>query len=389
MALVQAYAADCTEGVDRVTLLGRIHACMYLGIAVGPAAGQLFVRTVGKGDMLSVFYAAMLCHAGFIAFVMFAIEESLPSSYRAKRKSYIPTADASPTLGPSTIRSRLMGLNIFPSLNILRPPLETSSLVARRNLPLLACIDGIAFGIQLGLASLLILYSEHKFDWKTPEASLFVSITNATRAIILTWIVPIIPRLTGGRSPTATTDTHLEIRDTSTPVLRITITTIRAALLIDLMSLTGVGMTGSTVLFTLLGVAASAGALVSPLAQSLMTTYVEVDRIGELLGTVSLFHALARSLIPAFMQFVYGMTVADYPGAVFCVPVLLFGDHFRDVHATSELAMHCGIRLLDASRRTRKRNFGVPSQPFLSPSTAASRGRTCALSILWSGSLLA
>ena len=325
MALVQAYAADCTDGADRVNLLGRIHACMYLGVAVGPAAGQLFVRLVGKGDMLSVFYAAMVCHSGFIAFVMFGIKESLPSSCRVKQKTFTPPADANHNVGPSAIRTRLMGLNIFPSLDILRPPLETSSLIARRNLPLLACIDGAAFGIQLGLASLLILYSEHKFDWKTPEASLFVSINNATRAIILTWIVPIISRLTVGRSPAATTDTHLEMRQSSDPVLRITITTIRAALLIDLMSLTGVGMTGSTVLFTLLGVAASAGALVAPLAQSLMTTYVEVDRIGELLGTVSLFHALARSLIPAFMQFIYGMTVANYPGAVFCVPVLLFG----------------------------------------------------------------
>lgn len=74
MVIIQTYAADCTEGEARVSMFGQLHACMYLGVALGPAAGGLFVRMVGSGNMLSVFYAASLCHAAFIDFVLFGIK---------------------------------------------------------------------------------------------------------------------------------------------------------------------------------------------------------------------------------------------------------------------------------------------------------------------------
>ena len=329
MAIIQTYAADCTEGEARVSIFGRLHACMYLGLALGPAAGGFFVRMVGSGDMLSVFYAASLCHAGFIGFVLFGIKESLPSSARSNTKVSTLVADTDTRTTLSRVRTCLSACNILRPLGILRPPPETSSRSARKNLPRLACIDGFAFGSQLGLVSVLILYSEYRLGWKTMEATLFVSITNATRAVVLTVVLPMVSQLANGRilgMSGAAADP--EARDTAATALRFSIVTLRVAVLFDLISHLGFAMADGPILFTLSGIIAAAGAPVSPTIQSLMVTYVEADKIGELLGTVALFHGLARSLVPAFIQFIYGVTVGSAPGTIFWILAFLFGGTF-------------------------------------------------------------
>ena len=315
MAIIQAYAVDCTEGEARVSFFSRLHACMYIGQAVGPAAGGLLVRVVGHGDMLSVFYAATVCHASFILFVLFGVKETSPRAAHSKVKDGVsPGLVVSPARG-SKIRACLRIFNVFRPLAILRPKREASR-IARRNLPLLACIDGISFGIQLGLASVLILYSEARLGWKTAEASFFVSLTNATRAAVLTAVMPLLLRLANrsasGRGKASVTTVKFSIR------------TIQVAILLEAVSHLGFAMAETTMLFTLSGVLAAAGAPISPTIQSLMTTYVDAEKVGELLGAVSLLHALARCLIPAIIQFIYSMTIRGAPGTVFWVLSGLF-----------------------------------------------------------------
>jgi MFS family permease len=319
MAIIQAYAVDCTEGEARVSFFSRLHACMYLGQAVGPAAGGLLVRVVGQGDMLSVFYAATVCHASFILFVLFGIRETSPKATHRKVKSGISQCHVDSPTRTSRIRACFKICNIFRPLRILRPNREASSRIARRNLPVLACIDGVSFGIQLGLASVLILYSESKLGWKTMEASFFVSLTNATRAIILTAVIPLLSRLASGRVVGFSTSRALDMGKAAVTTVRFSIRTIQVAILLELLSNLGFAMADNTMLFTLSGVLAAAGAPISPTVQSLMTTYVDAEKVGELLGAVSLLHALARCVIPAIMQFVYSTTIRHAPGTVFWI----------------------------------------------------------------------
>ena len=314
MAIIQAYAVDCTEGEARVSFFSRLHSCMYIGQAVGPAAGGLIVRLVGGGDMLSVFYAATLCHAFFILFVLFGVTETSPKATHPKAKSDIPPCPVGSPTTSSKVRACVRNCNILSPLRILRPKREASSRIARRNLPLLACIDGISFGIQLGLASVLILYSEARLRWKTTEASLFVSLTNATRAVILTAVMPLISRLASQSTSRAP-----GMGKTSVTTVRFSIRTIQAAILLECVSHLGFAMSENAMLFTLCGVLAAAGAPISPTIQSLMTIYVDAEKAGELLGAVSLIHALARCLIPAIIQFIYSTTIGHAPGTVFWV----------------------------------------------------------------------
>ena len=328
MAIIQAYAADCTKGEARVSIFGRLHACMYVGQAVGPAVGGLLVRMVGHGDMLSVFYAASLCHASFILFVLLGIRESAPKAMRLRVKGGISPCLVGSLTTTSKIRACLKACNIFRPLKILRPKLDVSSSNAQRNLPLLACIDGISFGIQLGLVSLLILYSESRLGWKTTEASLFVSLTNATRAIILTAVMPLMLQLVNGRVFGLSMTSARGTGEAPITTVRFSIRTIQVAIVLELLSQAGFAMAGNGILFTLSGVLAAAGAPLSPTSQSLMTTYVDAGKIGELLGAVSLLHALSRCLIPATIQLIYSMTVGHASGAVFWVLSGLFAGTF-------------------------------------------------------------
>ncbi|KXL42004.1 MAG: hypothetical protein FE78DRAFT_173955 [Acidomyces sp. 'richmondensis'] len=333
MAIIQSYAADCTKGDARVSNFSRLHACMYLGVALGPAAGGAFIQVVGKGDLLSVLYAAGVCHAAFIAFVLFGVEESLPRAKRASENWKSMRGPSQSDMVTETSKSKVIltklrfgveKCNLFRPLAMLRPTLEYSSKPARKFLPLLASIDGIAFGVNLGLTSVLILYAEHQYGWRTMSASLFISITNATRAAILACILPMGFRL--AKQKARETDFMVPSREKTN--IQHNLLAIRIALFFDLVSQLGFVMANHTAFFTVSGMIAAAGAPASPIMQSLMTNYVAPEKTGELLGAISLCHALARSVIPASLQLIYSLTVANAPRSIFCVLSVIFACTF-------------------------------------------------------------
>ena len=314
VALMQAYATDITPLETRASVFSRLHACMYLGLALGPAAGAFLVRNIGKGDMVSVFYVAGVCHCTFILYILVGLPESLPARS-------ILSAPSSAATRPSKHRSCAFfhGHN-FASLSILGPSQDSSS-KTRNNLPILATIDALSFGLQVGLPPLLVLFSEYQLHWKNFEASLFLSVTNVTRAMILVLVLPtaisflraLSETPTGSPSSPSTTTKHSSPEATS-----LNVTIIRISLLLVSLSYLGFAIFSQHPLpFVLFGILSAANAPISPLAQSSMTNNVPADRTGELFGAVSMLHAVSRALLPALLQFVYSLTLRNAPEALF------------------------------------------------------------------------
>ncbi len=320
MAIMQSYVSDCVTGEVRASIFAQIHACMFLGQALGPPAGALFIRWIGKGDLLSVIYAATICHAFFIVFVLFGIKETV----RVKRHE--PSAVAHPKISIQERVKKVLGhCNLLRPLQIFRPPRDGSNAIARHNLPLLAIVDGVAFGVQLGLISLLVLYSEQRFGWRTMETSLFVSVTNITRAVVLMCALPLLVHLFSRREEAIDESADEEVLKEPKGSPWLSVWTIRATVLFDTISHIGFALSSSATPYIVSGVLAAAACPVSPVAQSLMTTYADPSRYGELLGTVSLCHALVRSVVPALMQLTWSVTVNNEPSAVFWGLAVLFG----------------------------------------------------------------
>ena len=327
VVFVQSYATDCTPQKERAKVFSQLHACMYLGMAFGPAAGAFLVRDFGKGDMLLAFYAAGLCHALFIIFVLVGIPESLPAPASAM-SSHVPSVCPDDIPAKPRLRRALAHCNIFMPLAAFRPSVETCvHHHGRHSLTTLAAIDALAFGVQLGLPQLLILFSEYELQWNNFETNVFLSITNAARSITLAILLPQAMQLISSFVSTTRPLEPISHRTTS-EARRISIIAIRGAVFLDLLGNLGFAASHSPAMFTVSGVIAAVGAPVSPVVLSCMTTYVEPDRVGELFGAIGLLHALSRTLIPPLMQLGYSLTLQHAPHALFWGLSLLFGVAF-------------------------------------------------------------
>jgi len=253
----------------------------------------------------------LLCHLAFILSVLFLIPESLSQerqhAAREKHAHLLQTAHPSKYLSFSRLAS------IFLPLSILFPSAHTTTKTTRRNLLLLSACDMVVFGVTLGATSVVVMYSEFTFKWGNFQSSLFVSIANSCRVLMLIAVLPAAFHLYSRHHNITHRSDHFDI------------STIRVSILFDVLGYVGYALAPIGSLFTLSGVIASVGGIASPTLQSALTNHVSEDRTGELMGAVSFLHALARIVMPAVLHLIYGLTVGKASGTVFWVLVGVFG----------------------------------------------------------------
>lgn len=309
MAVIQSYAADCTIPAKRSAVFGYLHGCMFTGIAIGPFLGGIIVKVAD--DVLVIFYVAALCHATFIFSVLFLIPESLSRerqvTAREKYKLEHQNDEVFQWLSFSRITS------FFLPLKILLPDSSTASKTTRQNLILLSACDMVVFGVTLGATGVVVMYSEYTFKWGNFESSLFVSIANSCRVLMLVAVLPGLFWLYSKHHNITHRSDHFDI------------SIIRVSIVFDVLGYVGYALAPIGMLFTLSGVLASVGGIASPTLQSALTNHVAQDRTGELMGAVSFLHALSRVVMPAILHLIYGLTVGRASGAVFWVLVGVFG----------------------------------------------------------------
>ena len=317
MAVIQSYAADCTPPARRSVVFGYLHGCMFTGIAVGPILGGLVIKA--SGNIMTIFYVAFVCHLGFIVFVTSFVPESLSQDRQiAARQRYRAELAKHPRRAWTTITNIA---NIFKPLSILFPPRDQTSDITRTNLVLLAAVDTVVFGVTLGSASLVVMYSEFMFKWGNFESSVFVSIANTCRVGMLVLVLPLVFRIflqrinRPGHGPAA--------KGGNSDKFDISI--IRVAVLFDVIGYIGYAIVSTGILFIVSGVVASVGGIASPTLQSALTTHVAADKTGELLGAISLLHALSRIAAPAALNLVYSLTIGTASSAVFWCLAAVFG----------------------------------------------------------------
>jgi MFS family permease len=317
MAVLQSYAADCSPPVRRSVVFGYLHGCMFLGIAVGPILGGLIIKATG--NIMTIFYVAFVCHLGFIVFVTSFVPESLSWERQiAARERHRAELLKHPRRPWTTIANLA---NIFKPLSILSPPRDQTSIITRTNLILLAAVDTVVFGVTLGSASIVVMYSEFMFKWGNFQSSLFVSIANTCRVGMLVVVLPLVfhifsHRLNRPGHGTATRQVNSDKFD---------ISVIRTAVSFDVFGYIAYAIVPNGILFIISGIIASVGGVASPTLQSALTTHVAADKTGELLGAISLLHALSRIAAPAALHLVYSLTIGKASSAVFWCLAAIFG----------------------------------------------------------------
>jgi MFS family permease len=317
MAIIQSYAADCTPPARRSVVFGYLHGCMFLGIAVGPILGGLIIKA--SGNIMTIFYVAFVCHLGFIVFITSFVPESLSRSRQiAARERHRAELLKHPRRPWTTIADLA---NIFKPLSILFPSRDQTPDITRTNLVLLAAVDTVVFGVTLGSASIVVMYSEFMFKWGNFESSVFVSIANTCRVGMLVAVLPLVFRIFSHRTNRLGHGPAAKGGNSD----KFDIGIIRVAVFFDVLGYIGYAIVPTGILFIVSGVIASVGGIASPTLQSALTTHVAADKTGELLGAISLLHALSRIAAPAALHLVYSLTIGKTSSAVFWCLAAIFG----------------------------------------------------------------
>lgn len=324
-SLVFSYGADCTAPERRNVVFGYCHAILFAGIAFGPLLFGFMIKYTGTAD--SVFYTVIGCHAFYFVMLAFVIPESV-SKARQMAARELHRAKKSGTNGGS-FWTDLNPLNILRPLRILFPKpdgmhmwsaerLKTLSSL-RRNLIVLAAVDTLMFGVNMGSGQILILYAEYMFGWHNYESSLFMSLTSTTRVIGLVVFLPLATRLVRGPQSRDQANRGCD---------RLDLGVIKAAVMFDVAGYIGYITTRTPGLFTLSAIVASMGGMGSPTLQSSLTKHVPPAETGQILGVTGLLHALARVVAPVTFNLIYSATVGKFTQTVFVCLASLFGLSF-------------------------------------------------------------
>ncbi|KAL7784847.1 MFS general substrate transporter [Trichoderma ceciliae] len=319
--LSQSYTSDCTPPSKRAVSIGYVHACLFTGLALGPLMAGYFVKWTG--ELISIFYVALGCHAFFIVFVRFVLPESLSKRRQMLAREKLARSEAEQDLN-ERLPSRLLH-NPFATFKILWPTGPGTSPRLRINLVALAVADTIIMGSMMAVGNVLMLYSEFKFGWGNFETSRFISSLSMIRVVVLMVIFPIINYIFRTR-PAA-----LRRRASGAPLIEansgadnLDVWILRFALTSDVLGCIGYTLSRNQHLFFASGMVTAIGGLGSATVQAAVTKHVPASRIGQVLGAVGFMQALSRVVGPVMFNGLYAMTVGTFPQAIFVLLVGLF-----------------------------------------------------------------
>ncbi|KAI1435272.1 MFS general substrate transporter [Xylaria sp. CBS 124048] len=336
--LGNSYVSDCSPPSKRGVALGYLQACLFTGLAFGPALAARIV--LWTGSVISIFYVTLVCHIAVIFFFWFFMPESLSMKRRiaAQAKHRVEQEAIQAALLPESVGApgsklhpwlvALLSANPLGPLKMFVPSGRENSRL-RRNLILLGFIDTILVSAALGAGTVIILYAKFVFNWGTWESSRFLSVVSFCRVIVLLLVFPVINyffrilplrrerRLKGIFHDDDDEETHSGADNLDIWIMRL-------SLLGDMMGVLGYALVRSEELFMVSAVFTSFGGLANATVQSIFTKQIPPEQVGAMLGAMGLLHALGRVFAPVMFDGIYAGTVETFPQAFVVVLASLF-----------------------------------------------------------------
>ena len=352
--LIHSYTSDCTPPSQRSVAIGYLHSCLFGGLALGPLLAGYFVKWTGS--LISVFYVLLGSHIMYAIYARFGLPESLSKKRQlaarekhAREKEQLarnPIPDWAHAAiqvvpfgagdGLEDMVRTMRSANPFEPLRILFPKGPDAARL-RRNLLTLAIIDMALLGTAMSSGQVTVLYTEFMFGWGTLEASRFISLVSAVRVLVLVAIFPVVnyifrtlPARAKARQELQAaqdrgdTTTGLSSDRTNSGADKLDVWVLRAALISDVVGITGYVLSRTEVPFVLSACTAAVGGLGSATIQASLSKHVPAERVGQLLGAIGLLHALSRVLFPILFNGLYAATVLTYPQAFFVLLLVIF-----------------------------------------------------------------
>lgn len=340
--LSHSYTSDCTPPSQRSVAIGRLHACLFTGLAIGPLLAGYFVEWMGS--LLSIFYVTLGCHIAFILFMAFIIPESLSKKRQllAREKH---AAQKKEDLGPGMrlvadgasmfalpfhkeLRDSMRSLrtaNPLAPLRILFPRGQENRKV-RRNLIVLALIDTAIIGAAMSAGGVTLLYTQDTFSWGNLESSRFISMVSMVRVVVLMGIFPVINYVFRTRPEARRRrESGVALAEKNAGADKVDIWILRTALVSDVVGAVGYIFVRTSGLFVASAIITGFGGLGSATLQASLSKHVPAESVGQLLGAIGLMHALSRIVCPIIFNGLYAATVKFYPQAFFVLLASVYG----------------------------------------------------------------
>ncbi|TCD62170.1 hypothetical protein EIP91_007253 [Steccherinum ochraceum] len=391
-AIIHAYVADVVEPHNRAHTFSLFYGLFFTGLGLGPTVGGLIVRYTGSS--LSVFYISSAFHLLLLAFICFAIPESLTASQKAKsRQQYEESIakgkrdaiDAPVLYRFKRIFSFLSPLTVLwmAPEGVVGNPLKARSTRGDWSLVLMAASSGFAM-LLMGSYSYKFQYTSAVFGWTSEEIGYWLSIVGVVRAVYLTLIFPTIiklfkpkpvasihlpstpsePLLTAGstspprRSPSPRATAQYTSRSIS-----FDLNVARVSVMVEFLSMFMLPFTNNALVFTALSIANCFGSGHTPAAQSVtLALYAQRGgtESGKLLGALGVLQVLSSQVLgPTLFGLTYVKTVATLPATIFFVSSAVISLSFMFL---------LFVRVPQASKDVEEPlHSDIPSSPLLVP----------------------
>ncbi|KAF8506172.1 major facilitator superfamily domain-containing protein [Hysterangium stoloniferum] len=357
-----AYVSDTTSPETRSRNFALNIGLVMCGAAFGPAFGSSLIRATG--DLLSVFYIALITHVLFIMLVAFVIPESLTKSSmrkaRNRREALQQVDNATNKIASNQPRwavvkwrsSVLFGKLLVPlkPLAIFAPHIRADGKGKDYNLLFLVlavCTHSLVFGVH----ALKFQYVQKMFGWDSSTTGYWLTAVSSIRSIYLVLILPTIIQLFKPKAAqpvrvliSEEEPLHSEAMET-TPLIRspsraraasshvatfdykLTLT----ALIIEFTSYIAVCFSSTAPQFTVATMIGGFGAGFGPAVKSVALALYEQGpqqglETGRLFGALSVAEAASNQIIgPALLGFIYIMTVDQFPKGFLVATTILIG----------------------------------------------------------------
>ncbi|KAF9148641.1 hypothetical protein BG015_009612, partial [Linnemannia schmuckeri] len=183
-----AYAADCTATSKRSLIYSRLHACLFVGLMVGPPIGSVLAEAKGFMTLLQICFVSTVISGGFLIFLL---PESLPSKQSPHIRQLYEEA-----IGPKAMQAAASSKrsqenvawhsHVVRSLRFFKPNGHNTNFI------ILAAISFLQTLAIKGTFAVLILYTNKAFNWTEIEGGVLYFLGSSIRLISLLILSPIL-----------------------------------------------------------------------------------------------------------------------------------------------------------------------------------------------------